>query len=259
MRAAHMFMLCLVLYLGLSTSTAQARFQSIGDGEGWLIGGAVDTESQRYKQADALSVSLQPYIAYEWENLHIGVDDVSYDFFATSALSLTLMVEPRWSPADEEDSPIFAGLDRDDAIEAGIALDYVLVEDLVSQWYWQSHYFQDVSSVYKGEYATTELGYQREYAHHTLDVSFGLSHQSAELNQYLYGVSLSEKNSNRPAFNAKSSVHSFVEFGINYQFMNRSLLVTKLNIDMLDDDLKKSPLLEDTFQVSVLFGWVKIF
>lgn len=255
MRAVSTFVIC----LGLSAPAVQAGFQTIGDGEGWLIGGAVEVESLPYSQADNLGVSLQPYVAYEWENLHVGVDDVSYDFFSASDFSLTFTIQPRWSLVDEDDSPIFADIDREDAIEAGLILDYVLEEGLVSQWYWQSHYFQDMSSVYKGEYVTTELGYQREYAHHTLDISFGLNYQSSELSHYLYGVNINEKNSNRSVFNAESSVHSFVEFGINYQFMNRSLLVAKANIDMLDDDLKESPLLEKAVQASVLLGWVKIF
>jgi len=255
MRAVATIVIC----LGLSVQTVQARFQTIGDSDGWLVGGAVEVESLPYPQADDLSVSLQPYVAYEWENLHIGVDDVSYDFFSTSDFLLTFTIQPRWSLSDEDDSPIFAGLDRDDAIEAGLILNYVLKEDLVSQWYWQSHYFQDVSSVYKGEYVTTELGYQREYARHTLNFNVGLTYQSAELNHYLYGVNANEQTQSRSAFDAEESVNAFIEFGVNYELMNRSLFVAKVNIDRLAHDLKKSPLLESTTQTSVLLGWVKLF
>ncbi|MGJ8648152.1 MAG: MipA/OmpV family protein [Marinomonas colpomeniae] len=255
MRAVSAAVMC----LGLSVSTVQAGFQTIGDGEGWLVGGAVEVENLPYPQTDDLSMSLQPYIAYEWENLHIGVDDVSYEFFSKPNLSLTFTVQPRGSLADENDSPIFSGIDREDAIEAGLILNYVLNEGLVSQWYWKNHYFQDVSSVYKGRHITTELGYQREYANYTLDTSVGLIHQSGQLNHYLYGVNANEQSQNRPAFQAKESVHPFFEVGINYQFMNRSLLVVSMNIDILDNDLKESPLLERNTQASVLLGWVKIF
>lgn len=244
-----------IICLGVHTPIVQAEFQTIGAGIGWLIGGAIEFEKTPYQQADT---SLQPYIAYEWENLHIGVDDISYNFFSVSTLSLTVGLQPRWTPIDEDDST-FIGLDRDSGIEAGLTVDYIITQDLVSQWHWQNTFFTDISGVHKGYFLTSKLGFQREYARYTLDISTGIRHQSAQLNQYLYGINADETNSNRSEFSANSSVHPFVEFNLQYQLTERSFLISQVSFDMLTHDIKQSPLVKNPIPFGTLIGWVRVF
>ncbi|TBR41398.1 hypothetical protein CBF23_010095 [Marinomonas agarivorans] len=248
----------IAIYLGLGISVAKAEFQTVGQGEAWLIGGAIEFEHLPYQQTDELNTSLQPYVAYQWENLHIGVDNLSYNFFANTALSLTMVLQPRWTPTDN-DSATFTGLERDDALEAGLTVNYVFDQDLVSKWYWNSTFFADISNAYKGHYATSALGFQREYSRYELDITMGLSQQSAELNHYLYGVNMDEANLNRHVFTANSSLHPFAQLSLQYQLTDKSLLISQVNLDVLDQSLEQSPLLADNIYANALIGWIRIF
>lgn len=249
----------IVLSFGITTLVAQAAIKPIGNGKTWLIGIAIDTESLPYQQTKALTTSLQPYIAYEWENLHIGVDDIAYNFFSTSSISITAVLQPRWSPINEDSPSIFNDLERHDAIEAGVLFDYKLSKNLVSQWYWQSHFFQDVSNVYKDTHASTQLGFQREYSDYELDISLGVKYQSAGLNQYLYGVNSNEATNSRQAFYTDSSFQPFIEFSVQYELSNQSFLITQFNFLTLDQTLKNSSLIDNTTQANLLLGWITAF
>jgi len=252
-------MYCSTLVACVTSSVAQAGFQSIGEADAWLLGGGISGEIVPYRQADAFDVSLQPYIAYEWDHLHLGIDGVVYEFYQAGDWTLSLDAKPMWSPYEAKDSEVLKGLKRSSALDAGMSVHYLLANHLKTQWYWQGQYLTDISGTYHDDSLSTSLGFHKIYAQHAIDVSLGVKKNSLELNQYLYGIEADEVQANRPQYKAKASFDPFVEIDLHYELGDSSLLITQLDLEYLSAEVRDSPIVDQKWQASVLVGWVRFF
>ncbi|BFM49200.1 MipA/OmpV family protein [Marinomonas sp. THO17] len=243
----------------VATPYAQASFQTTGEAQGWLLGGFINAESIEYRQADDFDLSLQPYIAYEWEHLHLGIDGVFYEFYQAGNLTLTLDASSSSAPYEAKDSKALTGLKRSSTIDLGVSANYVLANHLMTQWYWQGEYVRDISGTHHGDSLSTGLGFHKNYARYMIDVSFGISKASSELNQYLYGIETKEVREDRPEYKAKSSFQPYIGIDMHYELSDSSVLVTQLSLEYLSDEVKNSPIVDKSIQTSFLFGWIRFF
>ena len=243
----------------ITSSLAHAGFQSIGQPENWLLGGLVNTETVPYQQADAFDLSLQPYLAYEWEHLHLGVDGAFYEFYQMGDWRLTLDAKPRSAPYKTSDSKMLAGLERSSALDLGVSANYILANNMMTQWYWEGQYLKDISGTYHGDSLSTSLGFQKVYARHLIDVSFGVNNNSAKLNQYSYGVSAQEAREDRPAYRPQASFQPYMEVDLHYELSDSSLLVTQVSVEYFSAEMRESPIIDQKLQASVLVGWIGFF
>lgn len=136
-----------------SINMGNAQVKGIGEGEGFLIGVGVVGNYSGYDQAAYPVVTPFPYIAYEWKNARLGIDGFNYDFFSTGALEFTMLLEPRFTFADPDDSPLFEGIERDSAVEVGtkVTLD-------LDAFYLEAQLLQDVSDTHDGFETTLAAG-----------------------------------------------------------------------------------------------------
>jgi outer membrane scaffolding protein for murein synthesis (MipA/OmpV family) len=205
-------------------------------------------------------IGIMPYIAYEWENLHIGIDDISYEFFNDRTLALTASLEPRSSFADTDDSAIFEGIERDGAFEAGLMANYKIWQNLVSTWYLDGLLLQDISHVHKGQEIEIALGFNREFARFEYDIAAGAIYHSKTLNQHLYGVTTSEAGATGlKAFYPAASAYPFIDVSMQMQMWGPSLLVISASSELYDSEIQNSPLLGKVIQTDLLIGLVGQF
>ncbi len=222
-------------------------FATTASAEGnWIVGLVVDGGQSPYAGADA-SAELFPYVAYETDRLHIGVDEISYDLISRDNLDITVMIAPRFSP-DFPDTALFEGLDRNDAIEAGFAATYSL-GDAYAALSLQG----DVSGAHDGFSGKAALGYDVEIGLVTVDLSAGVKMRDANLNNYLYGVGTDEATADRPAFKMDNTINGFAEITAMMPLAPKMFLVGEVSYTDLGDAFD-SPLIDRKSKTDLIIG-----
>jgi outer membrane protein len=170
----------------------------------WIIGILADGSQSPFVGGED-DAQLLPYLAYETDRLHIGIDEISYALIDTQNLELSVMLDPRYA-SDLPDTVLFDGLTRDDAFEAGISASYsfgAASANLSLQ--------HDVSGVHNGLAGAFSLSYEVELGSIELDLNAGVKLQDADLNNYLYGVSAADVTADRAAFEMDNTINAFAE------------------------------------------------
>ncbi|MEM6485748.1 MAG: MipA/OmpV family protein [Pseudomonadota bacterium] len=207
-----------------------------------------------YDQAAYPVVTPFPYIAYEWKNARLGIDGFNYDFFSTGALEFTMLLEPRFTFADPDDSPLFEGIERDSAVEVGtkVTLD-------LDAFYLEAQLLQDVSDTHDGFETTLAAGVGINIGALEITAEFGAVFKSGDLNSYLYGVRNNEESPTLPAFRPNNSLQPF--FGVNttLQTGSTSAFVFYSRYERFSSNVQASPLIGKSGEGALGFAYIKQF
>lgn len=197
--------------------------------------------------------AIAPILNYETGGLNINLDGVTYDVFDFDQGNLAVALRYRGAPAFPDDDPLFDGLDRDDAIEAGFESQMVFGDAYVS-FAAQT----DVSDVHGGTEASVALGYAVAPGAFIINAEVGTRYRTDNLNQYLYGVSASEATSNRPEFAADDTITPFASLTAIYPLTDNVAAIGLIEYEDLGN-IKDSPLVDKTEVFGIGLGVVMTF
>ena len=237
-----------------SANMGYAQVQGIGNGEGWLLGVGVVGNYSGYDQADYPVVTPFPYVAYEWENAQLGFDGFNYEFLSTGTLSLTGLLEPRYTFADPDDSPLFEGVERDTALELGIKATYDL-----DAFYLEAQFLQDVSETHDGCETSVAAGIETEIGSLRVTAELGALFKSEDLNSYLYGVQNDEESPTLPAFSPDQSLQPYIGINATLQTGKTSAIVFFGRFERFSSDVQASPLIGKGGEGSLGLAYIKQF
>jgi len=223
--------------LFLCESIAHAEFRGLGESEGLLLGIGLISDFPAYEGTDSPEILPVPYIAYSWENASLGVEGFAYNFFGTEALELTALVEPRWSFTDPDDSSRFNGIERDTALEAGLAANLNL-----GNVYIEGRALQDISAVHKGHEGSLKAGFVYGIGDIGFDLGVGATYRSEDLNTHLYGVKSDEVTPTLAQFTPDDSVQPFIEASLAMPISDSMSVIAFGTVEKFSDDIKSSPL-----------------
>lgn len=230
-----------VIMACLHCNQSRAELQGIGANQGLLLGLGLVVESSPFEQAEnSLSGSPFPYIAYEWENAHAGIDGFSYRFYEASSIQITALLEPRWSLADPDDSPLFAGIERKPSLETGLEVEFEL-----GPLYLSANGLVDISDTHNGLAGQLKIGFEFELGAVSVDFGFGGGFKNQKLNQYLYGVDDDEASDSLAAYKVDDSLHGFLELSIGLPITERLALIGFAHYEAFEEQVKDSPLISD--------------
>jgi outer membrane protein len=101
-----------------------------------------------------------------------------------------------------------------------------------------------------------KVGYMKHFIFDKLTLSpgGGLIWQSNNLANYYYGVRSGEARAGRPAYHVGDSTNSFVGLRAEYKADERWTLIAGVQYQFLDSKIRKSPIVDDSFVISVLAG-----
>ncbi|WP_409433035.1 MipA/OmpV family protein [Litorimonas sp. RW-G-Af-16] len=219
-------------------SPAHAQVNGFGESEGFTVGLGVIADWSPYEGADTPSTTPIPYLAYDWENAHLGVDGFSYSFFNTDALELSALVEPRWSFGDPEDSPLFEDIERDTALEAGLEaeLDF-------GGLFIRANILHDISDVHNGFEGSAEAGFAAELGEVQLRTSVGYAYRDKSLSTHLYGVRAEEAREGLGAYTPDASWYPYVSADAIYPISSSMGILAFARYEHLNSDATDSPLI----------------
>lgn len=234
----------------MKTTLMTALFTTFANGaiaEGsWIFGAFVDGETGIYVGEED-SFELLPYLAYETERLHIGLDGISYEVIDLDGLSVDITLDPRFAP-DVPDSALFEGLDRDDALELGFAATYAF-----GPAYATLSLEGDVTDAHGGFAGEAALGYQLALGGIGIDASAGVKLRDAALNNYLFGVSEAEATATRAAFAMDDTANAFASISAVYEITDGVYVIGEVSYEDLGE-AANSPLVEATERNSIVIG-----
>lgn len=229
----------------LACATCLTTTPALAEGN-WIVGLLVDGGQSPYVGGET-SAKLWPYVAYETDRLHIGIDEISYDLISNDTLDVSLMIAPRFSP-DFADTALFDGLDRDDAVEAGFKATYDF-----GATYAAVSMQGDVSGAHDGYSGKISIGYEAELGGFGIDLSAGVKLKDVNLNNYLYGVHADEATTDRPAFEMDNSINAFADITAILPLSQNVVLVGEVSYTDLGE-ASDSPLVDRNNKTDVLIG-----
>jgi outer membrane protein len=246
------------LVLGLGASTAANADQP--QGSAWGLGVGAVSSQQPYKGIDRDSEVL-PLIYFENEYLRVfgPSAEIKLPGLAisdTQQLDFSLVGEYDFSGYDDDDARILEGMsDRKGGFWAGAKVKWRNdLADVSAEW------LGDVSGNSKGQRFT--LGLERSWEigeHIMLTPRLAAIWQDDKYVDYYFGVRESEARIDRAAYDGKSGINT--EFGVrgNYMFDDHHSVFLDLKATSLANEIKDSPLVDQSTENSVLFGYLYRF
>lgn len=199
------------------------------------------------------TVGVAPILTYETQRLSLGLEGLSYDILQFDQGSVSVALGYRGGPAFPEGDPLFEGLDRDDAVEAGLGaqLDfgnaYVALDAMT-----------DVSDAHGGTEASVAFGYAIAPGAFVVSAEVGARYRDADLNQYLYGVSAAEATSARAEFSADDTTTAFANLAVIYPVTQSISAVAIVEYEDLGGNAD-SPLVAESEVFGLALGLVMNF
>lgn len=238
----------------LLANTVNAQFRGLGDGEGFIGGIAVISDWSPYEGAESPSITPVPYLSYDWENAHLGVDGFNYNFFDNGAIELTLLADPRWSFGDPEDSPLFVDIERDTALEAGLqaTIDWGAL-------YVGTTVLADISEVHNGFEFSAEFGFNGDIGALDLSFSAGIAYRDRNLSAHLYGVRPEEARQDLAAYSPAAAWYPYLESVAFYPLGDSLGILCFARYEYPGDEAMNSPLISKRRDANIGFGLLKRF
>ena len=182
-----------------------------------------------------------PYLAYETERLYIGVDGLSYALILQEDFELSIFGEPR-DLEDLKKDALFRPLERDTAIELGVAGEYSLGPVVL-----MASSQADVSDAHEGFETRLGIGTGLEIFKGEFQVSFSGVYRDKKLNHYLYGVSKADAIVGANLYTPKEGWSSEIDAVYTYPFTENLALMAGASVEFLSDEAKDSPrIIKDT-------------
>lgn len=243
--------------IGMSLATslpAHAQFNGFGDSEGLTVGVAAIANWSPYEGTDSPEINPVPYIAYDWENMHVGVDGINYSFWNSDALQVTALLEPRWTFGDPEDSPLFEDIERDTAFEAG--LEAVLD---IGPIYVSGTALQDISDVHNGFEGSAEVGVNAEFGSLEMSVGLGYAYRDKDLSAHLYGVRLEEARADLSAYAPDTDWYPYIDLDAFYALSDSMGILAFARYEHLGSNATDSPLVSRDRDANIGLALLKRF
>lgn len=224
---------------------------ALADGE-WTVGvlgvGGTGTYVNEGDEA-----GIAPILTYETENLSVSLDGISYDVLDFQQGSVSVALGYRGGPTFPDDDPLFDGLERDGAVEAGIAAQMDFGDAYLSL-----ETMTDVSDTHDGTEVNVALGYAVAPGAFIVSAELGARFRDAKLNQFLYGVAADEVMAARASYSAEKTTTAFANMAVIYPITQSVSAVGVIEYEDLGSNTD-SPIVDKSEVFGIGLGLVMTF
>lgn len=217
-------------------------------------GAGVILKGQPYKGVRS-KVYPVPMFGYEGSRLYMYGISGGYRLIKGKSWSIGPVFQPRFMGYEAGDSRDLAGMDdRDWTLDLGAA------------WSWRTDYGQiavswvtDILGRHKGHEVDFSYTIMFPLAGFDIIPSAGVEYQSSNLVDYYYGVQPDERRAGRPAYEAHGAFDPYIRLAVRRVLNERWTLLLGGQIDWFDSEIKDSPIVEDSYDLSLLAGLLYSF
>jgi outer membrane protein len=222
--------------------------------QGWTYGLGVAASQDVYTGFDNRIVPI-PIIGYVGERLRVYGPFVGYQLFQENGLTIDAQLVPIFAGYDQDDSPVFEGMeDRDFSYGAGASISYA-----TEGWIYSVSANADILNTFDGYQASARVAKQFRYKGVIIEPSVGLNYQDSNYVDYYYGVTAQEATAARAFYQADSALNTELRLG----FTTRQFLGGMTRLDFgatfFDDSISDSPITDDDMALSAMLTYVRFF
>lgn len=247
--------LALACLLAAGTVTAQEeapprRRSTLSVGVGVIAG------TNPYRGADDVSVMAIPTVTYRGRRVQLFGPLLRVNLTSRQQPSAGLTLRYRFAAYEENDSPVLSGLgDRDDTLMAGVQVG----ARLPYGFRLRAHVEHDVLDRVTGTQAV--LGAERPFFAGGVRMSpgAGLKWISSDLAFDDFGVARGKATAARPAYRPGAALNVECSFSAMVRLSGNWQAACTLGAELLDRDLRNSPLVDDRVVTSVFCSVTRAF
>ncbi|WP_085580901.1 MipA/OmpV family protein [Thalassospira mesophila] len=228
------------------TSASNASYRDQWLKGHWSLGAVGNVKTSPYRGADDYDLGGLPWISFDSERLHVGIDGIKAKIVQGNWGSVSILGNVRQKPFDDGDSDYLRGLhDRDWAFETGVAYDRDLGPGKA-----HIEYLHDVSGEHDGQQADATYKVPFETGRFHYEVGGGVMWRDSDLNDYYVGVEPGEARAGRAAYAPDSAFLPHLDASVGFQLTRQMLLRANASATFLPDEYKDSSIIED----DVIYG-----
>jgi outer membrane protein len=213
------------------------------------VGAGILVRSKPYKGVDPKIYPI-PIFGYEGERLYLHGIAGGYRLFRKGSWSLGPVLQPRFDGYEEDDSRDLAGMDdRDLTLDGGVGLTWLTDWGLIG-----ASLVTDLFGKHDGQ--ELEISYTAVVSRFDFDFipSAGLRYKSDKLVDYYYGVKSSEARAGRPAYEADAATDPFIRLAVRRKLVGKWSLLGAVQYEWFDSEIKDSPIVDQSQDVSFIAG-----
>ncbi len=226
-------------------------FAAPGEGAPGLagIGGIMSTSPYEGVKTKTMAI---PFLSGEYKNFYLYGIEAGYRLFKNEDWRISAVISPRFMGYDSDDSDTLSGMqDRRMSLDGGLKAEYELPWRKVVVG---GKVMADMLSRSDGiEY---ELALRRPVQGKIFRLipSAGVRYQTKSMVDYYYGVRDNEVRAGRAAYAPRGSVNPFVNLVLNSGLSRNVIIVAMFGVESLGSEIRKSPIVDESYVVSVAAG-----
>lgn len=212
----------------------------------WSAGVGCYFSSEPYRGYDYRILPL-PIVSYFGERFFVVGPRAGYKVIRGDGYTVSLSAGYDFSGYEENDSDVFEGMgDRDGTVMAGA----LVAVDLPQRLDLEAGIQGDVLGRHDGQSAHVRV--QRTFRREKFSVAPGLGIvvQSHRMADYYYGVPAQDAREGRPAYEVDTAANVRLGVRLTYAFNPHIQLAASPGIEWLDEEIRRSPLIDQ----NVLFS-----
>ena len=218
----------------------------------WSVGMGAAFQARPYAGADDRVIPI-PLINYVGEYLTIAGPRFEYELTRRDWITVSVLGEYRFAGYESDDSRRLRGMrDRDDTFELGLAFRRELVDKVTLR----AQFSADVLGKHGGMEGDLAITRNFRSGRWSFSPTLGVSIQSSDLADYYYGVRAFEARPSRPSYELGATFDPYFGLTTTYQAAPGWLAIGGLNLELLDDEITDSPIVDEDVLATLFVGFV---
>lgn len=217
-------------------------YRVLGERGRWGLGVGVITRSSPYRDSTQDVHQVIPAVTYIGERLQWLGPVLRYGLVGSDKLRLALAAEYRVGAYEESDSPVLAGLgDRENTLLAGLGLQY----QMALGFELEALYQHDALDRIGGGQANVRLSRSIPWGTVIFVPQFAWNWLGSNMSKHDFGVPLNAATPVRPAYDPGSTSSFEAGLGVFVELSEDWRIIVNVAAERLEDDVKRSPIVDD--------------
>jgi outer membrane protein len=231
-------------------------YRVLGERGRWGLGLGLITRSSPYVDSTQDVSQLIPAVTYIGERLQWLGPSLRFGIAGSNRLRLALAAEYRIGVYEEADSPFLAGMgDREDTLLAGLGVQY----EIANGFELEALYQHDALDRIGGGLASVRLSRGFPWGAASIEPQVAVNWLSSDMSNHDFGVPAAAATPQRPAYELGSTTSIEAGIGVFVELSEDWRIIVNIAAEQLDDEVTRSPIVDDDLVVKGLAVVTYIF
>ena len=247
-------LLVILVIVELFTISAAAQEENDTYQTGFYAGPGVVVSDKPHKGMGT-ETRVFPFVMYQGRNFYLRGPTFGYKIYDKDKLTVDALLSWRFDGYEDDDSRDLEGMDdRDMTAELGVSVSYKDGFGVT-----RFSFLNDILGKHDGHVLRLSYGKTFRRKNLTLTPSLGLNWQSKNFVDYYYGVRSKESRPSRATYHPSDAFNPFMSLQLTYELNEKWNIFSSFRYEWLENDISKSPIVDQSYQTSLIFGFIYRF